>query len=280
MKRKNWYLFLGISVISLITLSACGGETKNTASSSINTSTTSSISIPNVIGQDYKKATKLLESKGLKVSTVEKDASEILPNNGWDHAVKKGEVFSVNSVYDKNYDNPSLGTNDVTLEYAKSNYSPKSSENKGNETSDISSSEVSKVKKVEEKPAGFNIDLKGTADQEAIHIVSAEEVGNYDVECYEVPMPEDFYATDYPDYQDLTSFVTIFPDSKKYDISMDTDKSVYDKQLTSPMYISELHDNDVKPLNGGGFTYTGGEIELKEGYQIMVLNGSVKFTKK
>ena len=66
MKRKNWYLFLGISVISLITLSACGGETKNTASSSINTSTTSSISIPNVIGQDYKKLQSCLNLKDSK----------------------------------------------------------------------------------------------------------------------------------------------------------------------------------------------------------------------
>lgn len=279
MKRKNWYLFLGISVISLLTLSACGGETKRT-SSSTRTSTTSSISIPNVIGQDYKKATKLLESKGLKVSAVEQDASEILPNNGWDHAVKKGEVISVNSVYDKDYDNPSLGTNDVTLEYAKSNYSPKSSENEVNEIPDISSSEVPKEKKVIVKPSGFIIDLQGTADQEATHTVSAEEAGNYDLECYDVPMPDDFYSSDYPDYQDLSCFISIFPDSNKYDMTMDSDKAVYDKQLTSPMYISKLHENDVKPLNGGGFTYSASDIELKEGYQIMVLNGSVKFTKK
>lgn len=32
--------------------------------------------------------------------------------------------------------------------------------------------------------------------QEAIHIVSAEKVGNYDVECQDVPMPEDFYSTE------------------------------------------------------------------------------------
>ncbi|WP_338954955.1 PASTA domain-containing protein [Lactococcus petauri] len=279
MKRKYWYLFFGIAVVGLLTLSACGGETKNTTSSSTNTSSTSSITVPNVIGQDYKAAKRILESKGLKVSAVEQDPSEILPNNGWDRAVKKGEVFSVNSVYDKNYEDPSVGTNDVTIEYAKSKYTPKSSAEAVNETSDTSSSEVPKVKKVEEKPVGFKIDLKGTADQEAIHIINAEEAGNYDVECYDVPMPEDFYSSAYPDYQDLSCFITIFPDSNKYDMTMDSDKAIYDKQLTSPMYISELHDNDIKPLDGGGFTYTGSDIELKEGYQIMVLNGSVKFTK-
>jgi hypothetical protein len=150
MKRKYWYLFFGIAVVSLLTLSACGGETKNTTSSSTNTSSTSSITVPNVIGQDYKEAKRLLESKGLKVSAVEQDASEVLPNNGWDRTVKKGEVFSVNSVYDKNYEDPSVGTNDVTIEYAKSNYTPKKTGELTQETSKQSSTEV----KHTEKPAG------------------------------------------------------------------------------------------------------------------------------
>lgn len=146
MKRKNWYLFLGVSVISLLTLSACGGETKSTSSPSTNTSTTSSISVPNVIGQDYKKATKLLESKGLKVYAVEQDASDILPTAGWNHSVKKGEVFSVNSVYDKNFDNPSLGSNDVTIEFAKSDYKFKSEEEKLAERQKIAEQESAKEK--------------------------------------------------------------------------------------------------------------------------------------
>lgn len=130
------------------------------------------------------------------------------------------------------------------------------------------------------KPSGYKFNVIGTCNEEGKHIITAEETGKYDIECYDVDVPARFYSELYSDYQNLSCFVTIFPDNKNYDSIMDGDKAVYDKQLTSPLYISELYAHKVKPINGNEFTYTGGELELKEGYQIMVLGGSVKFTKQ
>lgn len=173
------------------------------------------------------------------------------PDNGY-HA-KKGSVIYVG--------------------YTDHDYNPKPANEVFGTDSVDSSSTAEKTSKSVGKNTGSIIDLKGTANEEDVHIVTADEEGTYAVECYDVPYPDDF-AT-FQDYSDLKCYTTIFPDGKKYDMAMDSDKSIYDQQLTSPLYIKDLHDNGYEEI-----TYTGPDVALKKGYQIMVLNGSVKFTKK
>lgn len=261
-------LLLVMAFVSMLTLTACGKS-----------------EVPNVIGMDYQKAKSLLESKGCDVTLVKQDASVILPNIGQDRAIKQGEVFSENGEYDKDNESPVNGTHKVTIEYAVADYKPKTAKEKAAEkaVADKKAAEAKAVadkkateEKAEEsarKKSGYIIDLKGTANEEDVHIVTADEEGTYAVECYDVPYPDDF-AT-FQDYSDLKCYTTIFPDGKKYDMAMDSDKSIYDEQLTSPLYIKDLHDNGYEKM-----TYTGPDVALKKGYQIMVLNGSVKFTKE
>ncbi|MDR1606020.1 MAG: hypothetical protein LBS41_02790 [Streptococcaceae bacterium] len=121
------------------------------------------------------------------------------------------------------------------------------------------------------KSTGYGFKLQGTGDQEAVHIVTAEESGNYTVECLYVPKRSDFET--YQDYGDLMVYITVFPDGNKYDIAGDTDKAIFDGTLTSRQYL-----NDVKN-HGYDEIMTETSCRISEGNQIMVLNGTVKFTK-
>lgn len=142
-----------------------------------------------------------------------------------------------------------------------------SSQSEESEKTYTSSSDISSTTKA----TGYTFDLSGTADKEGSHTVTADEAGEYQVECFDVPIPENFY--EYPDYEDLMAFITVFPDNGNYDMTFDSDKAIYDEQLCTAGNISELHKNGIETAHYSTI------MDLQKGNKIMVLNGSVRLTK-
>jgi len=112
---KNRVISLALCLALLLsigaTLSACG-KGKATA-------------VPNVMGISHEGAKAVLEKAGFKVTAIEADAANILPNTYYDRTIKKGIVFKVNNETDPTYTDYSRSMAKdriVTIYYAVEDY--------------------------------------------------------------------------------------------------------------------------------------------------------------
>lgn len=170
--------------------------------------------------------------------------------------------------------NPSEDTYISTKENDPTNASSTSSEKTSIPESELEDSSITNTTsvKTKSKQSGYKFNVTGTGNEEGKHIVTSDEAGEYQVECFDVPVSEKFY--EYPDSEDLMAFVTVFPDDGNYDIAMDADKAIYNDELCTAANICEFHKYGIKTAH---YSTT---MDLQKGNKIMVLNGSVKFTKK
>lgn len=78
--------------------------------------------IPNVMSINYTDAEKVLEEQGFKVTAIETDAGSILSNDTLhNRSVNKGDVFKVNNSTNPDYSDKTKDKN-ITIYYAKDNY--------------------------------------------------------------------------------------------------------------------------------------------------------------
>ena len=78
--------------------------------------------IPNVMNINYTDAEKVLKESGFKVTSIETDASSILPDDIYNHSVKKGDVFKINNNTDPNYNYMETKDKKVIIYYSKDDY--------------------------------------------------------------------------------------------------------------------------------------------------------------
>lgn len=134
--------------------------------------------------------------------------------------------------------------------------------------------EAEKQKQAEEakmKKTGYTFEVSGDQNNEGKHVISKYEAGTYTIECTFVPKRDDFEQ--YYDYSDLTGYITVFTDDGKYDSAMDADKAIYDLQLTSPQYLSDVRSHYDPMIE----TKTE-SVTLSEGNQVLALNCTIKVT--
>lgn len=115
--RKKVVLIIIAVLVVFGLFRACSGDKKLFSSFK---------AVPNVMGISYEDAKTVLEDAGFKVTAVEADAADVLPNTYYNRTVKKNNVFKVNDEVNPNYSDrersPIADKKKVTIYYAIDDY--------------------------------------------------------------------------------------------------------------------------------------------------------------
>lgn len=121
-EAKKWYKkpwFIVVVIILLLIVLKSAFNTIRDAVGSIGEK-----EIPNVFGVDYESATSVLENDGFKVTAIEADPQNILPNTVFDREIKKGIVFKINDEVNPNPYQFVTKNQNITIYYSNNDYMP------------------------------------------------------------------------------------------------------------------------------------------------------------